>query len=293
MSTSTTHASHVSRAKINLTLHVGEVIADPQDLFYGYHPLDSLVAFSDLGDELSGVASDNLDLQITGAFAHELAGIEDNLIVKAYRAVARETELPPLAFSLVKNLPVAAGIGGGSANAAAALRLICAYTDIDPARLQRMALGLGADVPVCLLSQTAHMTGIGETVRSLQGLGQHAAVLVNPGVAVSTAAVFKAFDVAPIRRTPRPQKQSGSLLERVLDGRNDLESFAIAAAPVIESVLKVLREQSGCQLARMSGSGATCFGLFPSLTDARQVAENMKNTHTDWWVQAVMLGEAT
>jgi len=270
-----------ARAKINLTLHVGRVIKDPHDPFFGYHPLDSLVVFADIGDHITMSASDKTSLTIDGAFSTGLTAGDDNLILRALSAA----KAGPQAVRLEKNLPVSAGIGGGSANAAAILRL-CGVDD--PATI----VGLGADVPVCLTSQTAHMTGIGEDVSLLPNMGTLQALLVNPGVAVSTGAIFKAFDAGTdIRETPRPMKTSGDLLARALDGRNDLEPIAISQAPIIGDVLRLLASQSGCQLARMSGSGATCFGIFENETFLRGAKATLQKQAPDWWCQAAVLGE--
>jgi len=206
----------------------------------------------------------------------------DNLILRALTAA----KAAPQYVTLEKHLPVSAGIGGGSANAAAVLRM-CGVDDL------HTAISLGADVPVCLRSETAHMTGIGEDVTLMPDMGQLHALLVNPRVAVSTAAIFKAFDASPdIRQTPRPMKISGDLLSRALDGRNDLEPIAIAQAPVIGDVLRLLASQPGCQLARMSGSGATCFGLFESDRALRKAEVVIRAQAPDWWCEATLLGDA-
>lgn len=272
----------IARAKINLTLHVGRVIKDPADAFYGYHPLDSLVVFADFGDALGMTPADKTELSIDGPFGEGLRAEKDNLILRALAAAKAK----PHSVDLEKNLPISAGIGGGSANAAAILRM-CGVDDMS------MATALGADVPVCLLSKTAHMTGIGEEVKVMPNMGQLHAVLVNPRVAVSTGTIFKAFDAAPdIRETPRPMKASGDLLARALDGRNDLEPIAIGEAPIIGDVLRLLASQNGCQLARMSGSGATCFGLFESGTACLRAEAAIKAQAPEWWCRAAILGEA-
>lgn len=274
--------SQKARAKINLTLHVGRVIKDPSDPFYGYHPLDSLVVFADIADALEMAPAKATALSISGPFGAGLTAEKDNLILRALTAA----KAGPQDVHLIKNLPISAGIGGGSANAAAVLRM-CGIDDL------RIAIGLGADVPVCLRSETAHMTGIGEDVTPMPHLGHLHAVLINPGVAVSTGGIFKAFDAAPnIRETPRPMKSSGDLLARALDGRNDLEPIAIAQAPVIGDVLRLLASQNGCQLARMSGSGATCFGLYESGTSAFRAQATIKGQAPNWWCEAVTLGDA-
>ncbi len=260
---------------------MGRVIKDPSDPFYGYHPLDSLVVFADIGDELEMIAAEKTALSIGGPFGMGLTADGDNLILRALTAA----NASPQYVTLEKHLPVSAGIGGGSANAAAVLRM-CGIDNL------HTAVSLGADVPVCLRSETAHMTGIGEDVTLMPGMGQLHALLVNPRVAVSTASIFKAFDAAPdVSQTPRPMKTSGDLLSRALDGRNDLEPIAIAQAPVIGDVLRMLASQTGCQLARMSGSGATCFGLFESDRTLRKAEAAIRAQAPEWWCVATLLGD--
>ena len=271
-----------ARAKINLTLHVGRVIKDPSDPYYGYHPLDSLVVFADIGDELEIFDAEKTTLSIGGPFGMGLTAEGDNLILRALKAANAN----PQSVTLEKHLPVSAGIGGGSANAAAILRM-CDIDDVG------MAVSLGADVPVCLRSETAHMTGIGEDVTLIPDMGQLHALLVNPRVAVSTGAIFKAFDASTdIRETPRPMRANGDLLSRALDGRNDLEPIAMAQAPVIGDVLRMLASQNGCQLARMSGSGATCFGVFESSRALRKAEAAIRAQAPEWWCVATLLGDA-
>ena len=271
-----------ARAKINLTLHVGRVIKDPSDPYYGCHPLDSLVVFADIGDELEIFDAEKTTLSIGGPFGMGLTAEGDNLILRALKAA----NASPQSVTLEKHLPVSAGIGGGSANAAAILRM-CDIDDVG------MAVSLGADVPVCLRSETAHMTGIGEDVTLIPDMGQLHALLVNPRVAVSTGAIFKAFDASPdIRETPRPMRANGDLLSRALDGRNDLEPIAMAQAPVIGDVLRMLASQNGCQLARMSGSGATCFGVFESSRALRKAEAAICAQAPEWWCVATLLGDA-
>lgn len=226
-------------------------------------------------------AAEKTTLSIGGPFGIGLTADGDNLILRALTAA----KAGPQYVTLKKHLPVSAGIGGGSANAAAVLRM-CGVDEL------HIAVALGADVPVCLRSETAHMTGIGEDVTLMPGMGHLHALLVNPRVAVSTAAIFKAFDAAPdIRETPRPMKISGDLLSSALDGRNDLEPIAIAQAPIIGDVLRVLASQNGCQLARMSGSGATCFGVFENDRALRRAEAAIRAQAPDWWVQPTLLGD--
>lgn len=273
-----------------MTLHVGRIITDPADPFYRYHPLDSLVVFADIGDDLTAAQSDGLSLSIDGPFAGDLSADADNLILRAYHAVAAKADIAPLSFTLRKNLPVASGIGGGSADAAAALRIMQGLVTLPDNIWRDIALSLGADVPVCLGSITTHMSGIGQDLTPWPDLGVVHAVMVNPGVALSTARIFKTFDNAAPRETPRPQKYSGMLLERARDGRNDLQTPAIDTAPVIADVIQTLSAQGGCDLARMSGSGATCFGLFEDAQAAALAAATIKDNHPTWWCVATTLG---
>lgn len=284
-----------ARAKINLTLHIGRAIMDPRDMFYAYHPLDSLVVFADLADKLQVQPGDKTDLKVQGPFVDTLCadvGYAENLVLKAYRMVARECALPPLIFTLEKNLPVAAGIGGGSANAAAALRLLRHWAALPEAVWQRFCLALGADVPVCFASRSARMTGIGADVQPLADLNRVAAVLIYPNVALSTADIFSTFDESSVAEPmPRLQKSKGSLLERAVGGCNSLQAVASRKCPQIPLILQALTAQKGCALARMSGSGSTCFGLFHGLDMAEQAAQVLSGAHPDWWVQSTLLGD--
>jgi len=264
----------LARAKVNLTLHVGAKRDD------GYHGVDSLVVFADIGDELRFKPAPKTQLTIHGA--DELPTDGSNLILKAMEALYA----PPHHIELDKRLPVSAGLGGGSANAAAVLREFKSALSG-----HELAFNLGADIPVCLASKTAMMRGIGEDVTPLGGLGQLSAVLVNPGVAVSTGAIFNAMDAAPRAIVPRVTSQSGSLLSRALSGENEMQDFAIVQAPIISDVLRALAQQSGCELARMSGSGATCFGLFRSDAQAAAAAKTISAGQSNWWVRACRLGD--
>jgi 4-diphosphocytidyl-2-C-methyl-D-erythritol kinase len=287
--------SKLARAKVNLTLHVGRIIADVTDPYYGYHPLDSLVVFADIGDQLTAKPASKTTLTMTGPFAKGLEAEADNLILRAIAATRAYADVPHFDITLVKNLPVSAGLGGGSANAAAMLRILQKCVTLSDDLWSKIALSLGADVPVCLLSRSAHMTGIGEGVINIEGLAQTPAVLVNPRVPTPTGAVFQAFDKqtglnAP-RETPRPQLSEGDMLARSLDGRNDLEPPAIAAVPLINDVLRVLSVQSGSQIARMSGSGASCFALFERQAQAELAAKTIAKSHPNWWVTPCRFGE--
>ncbi|GLQ20166.1 4-(cytidine 5'-diphospho)-2-C-methyl-D-erythritol kinase [Algimonas porphyrae] len=263
-------------AKVNLTLHVGAAIASGDRA--GYHPVDSLVVFADMGDAIRFEPSEASMLEIDGPFSCGLSADTDNLILRTLTAC----DAPPQRVRLTKCLPVSAGLGGGSANAAAVLRMFDPNNQVDGARI-------GADIPVCRLSRTAMMRGIGERVTAVPGLGQVPAVLVNPGIAVSTARVFSRFDAAPRAAEPVSTAQTGSLLDRALSGRNDLQPVAIADVPIIEIVIAAIADQPGCQLARMSGSGASVFGLFD--TDAAAQAAAKVLSARGWWSVATRLGD--
>ena len=272
-------------AKINLWLHVTGRRPD------GRHELDSLVAFADVGDRLSAAPADALSLSLSGPFAAALGRGADNLVLKAVRTLAAHCGVPAAAaLHLEKHLPVASGIGGGSADAAAALRL-CArlwQADIGEGALLDLALGLGADIPVCLLQRTARMTGIGERLAPLEPPPPPApAILVNPGVAVSTGQVF---DALAGRFSPPAKVRDGDLAARAGLNRNDLEAPAIGLAPAIADVLAALRAAPGIRLARMSGSGATCFGLFGDDGAAEDAARRIRAARPAWWVAACRIG---
>ncbi|MEQ8341877.1 MAG: 4-(cytidine 5'-diphospho)-2-C-methyl-D-erythritol kinase [Marinovum algicola] len=262
-------------AKINLTLHVTGQRAD------GYHLLDSLVVFAGVGDVLRVAPADEMSLRVTGPMAAGVPEDARNLCWKAAEAFGA-----PVRIELEKHLPAAAGIGGGSSDAAAVLR---AMETIYGRPFSGDALRLGADVPVCLLAHAARMSGIGEQVLPLSQPPMDA-VLVNPGVAVSTPAVFKALrsrDNPPMTDWPLDGR-SDSTLAWLRTMRNDLEPPAIGVQPVIGRVLTALDEE-GADLARMSGSGATCFGLFPDGSAATAAAAGLRAAHPDWWVVATTL----
>lgn len=268
----------VARAKINLTLHVGATLNEGR--FKGYHPLDSLVVFADFGDVLTFSPSEDPDFKIQGEFAGKLTADPDNLVTRALKLCGAENHV----VTLTKSIPVSAGLGGGSANAAAVLRLFDPEERVD-------SVALGADVPVCRGTCTTMMRGIGECVDVLPGLGQVFAVLVNPRISVSTGAIFHAFDTRQNTGELLATQMHGTLLERAKAGRNDLEPFAIEQAPIIQQVLESLRATPNCQLARMSGSGATCFALYGSEADAQNSANLLSESHPDWWVKCCRLGD--
>ena len=265
-------------AKVNLFLHVTGRRPD------GYHLLDSLAVFADAADGLSAGPGDGLSLRITGPWGASLAAEPDNLVLRAARALAEAGGVAPrAALVLEKHLPVASGIGGGSADAAAALRLLSRAWGLGagPEELRRVAAGLGADVPVCVGSRPAVMRGVGEQLRPAPVLPPCGIVLVNPGVAVPTQAVFRArqggFSAEAV--LPDSWPDLPAMLASLGPTRNDLQYAAIGLCPVIADVLAWLR-QAGCLLCRMSGSGATCFALCPTPAAAARVAATVP---LGWW----------
>jgi 4-diphosphocytidyl-2-C-methyl-D-erythritol kinase len=273
-------------AKINLFLHVIGRRAD------GFHDLQSLVAFADIGDVLHAARDDALSLTIEGPFADGLAAEADNLVLRAARAAgARLGVTGGARFRLTKNLPVASGIGGGSADAAAALRAMLAlHGDIAHAELLDIAAFLGSDIPVCVASGAALMEGRGERVSALPPLPQTPILLVNPGVSVATADVFRglANKNNPPATMPSPFASFDDLVGFLRTTRNDLEAPARNVAPVIGEVLAALSRE-GAAFTRMSGSGATCFGLFASPADATHAADAIARAQPGWWSKAGVL----
>lgn len=285
-------AEEFAPAKINLTLRVLGRRAD------GYHDLASLVVFARVGDRLALAPSDTLSLSVRGPNAAAAGSVEDNLIMKAGRALAQRVERLRLGhFMLDKRLPVAAGIGGGSADAAAALRLLARANGLaaSNAHLFEAGRATGADVPVCLDPRPRLMRGIGDVLSPPLALPKLAAVLVNPGIAVATKDVFGRLNLAPGQTWAAesaadiPTKRE-ALLAFIATQPNDLEPAAIALEPAIASVLDALRGLSDCRLARMSGSGSTCFALFSSQRTAAAAARSLSSAHPDWWVRATTLG---
>jgi 4-diphosphocytidyl-2-C-methyl-D-erythritol kinase len=285
-----------ARAKINLYLHVVGRRAD------GYHLLDSLVVFADLGDRLRIEPSEGLSLAIDGPFGAGLSAGDDNLVLRAARALATALAEKGLAagggaMRLTKHLPVASGIGGGSADAAAALIGLARLWRVPEGAVDLMQIGLslGADLPVCLAGRPCFMGGIGEALEPAPPLPPASLLLVNPGIAVSTPSVFKARS-GPFSEPARWRDSLSSLaaLTARLDRcRNDLEAPAMAIGPVIGEVLTSLRKLPSLSIARMSGSGATCFGLFEDPAQAHQAASRLKAAHPSWWVaSAPMLTRA-
>ena len=274
-------------AKVNLYLHVTGRRGD------GYHLLDSLAVFPDIGDRLSVRPAPALSLEVTGPFAADLAAGEDNLVLAAARALVASGREGPAqdgagaALTLEKNLPVASGIGGGSADAAAALRLLARFW-ARAGDLTAIAARLGADVPVCLGARAARMSGIGTDLAPPPRLPEAGIILANPGIALSTKDVFAArtgaFSDTPT--LPAGWGDAAAMAADLAALGNDLEAPAIALCPHVGIVLAALRALPGALLARMSGSGATCFALFATAAAARAAARALSR---DWWVKAGVL----
>lgn len=284
-------------AKVNLSLRILGRRAD------GYHELDSLVAFAGVGDALTLLPGAESGITISGPFAAGLSVAADNLVLKAEDAL--RDQVPGLRsgrFLLVKRLPVASGIGGGSADAAAALRLLARLNGLpaDAPVLYAAAARIGADVPICLAAKTRIMQGIGERLGPPLRLPRLFALLVNPGVAVETAAVFRDLGLLPGQEhaagasafaldRPHAASQEAFATALAVSG-NDLEAPARAVAPVIGEVLALLAALPGCRLARMSGSGATCFALFDDCRASAAAARMLAGRQPGWWIKPTVLG---
>lgn len=281
-------------AKINLFLHVGAPAAD------GYHPLCSLMLFADTGDRVSIHDADALSFHIEGHFAGALVAEADNLVMRAARALMAKARgpQPPFGLSLQKMLPVAAGLGGGSSDAGAALRLVRETLGlaVSDEELEAIAGSLGADGAACLWGRPVMAQGRGEVLSAAPGLPPLEAVLVNPRVAVSTPAVYRAFDEAGQFGdvTPPPLPDAFESVEEVAAWagmmRNDLEAPAVGLAPDIGDVLAILAYEPEVLLARMSGSGATCFALCGSDIEADALADRVSQMRPRWWVRRCRLG---
>ena len=288
-----------ARAKVNLTLAVLGRRAD------GYHVLDSLVAFAGVADRVTLEPGVALSLEVDGPTAAGAGAIADNLVVKAALALARRRPGLTLGhFRLTKNLPIAAGIGGGSSDAAAALRLLAKANSLplgDSAVLEA-ARETGSDVPVCLEGKTRWMRGAGESLSAPVDLPAMAAMLVNPRVATPTADVFRALALEPGTVAAYDDTLAAAILARrdadpidlIAEGRNDLEPPSITLRPIIGEALALMEAQPGCRLARMSGSGATVFGLFDSADAASMARSAIEAAQPSWWsVDTTLAGSAS
>jgi len=281
-------------AKVNLFLHVGAPAAD------GYHPLCSLMVFADLGDRLAVRPADSLSVSVTGPFGRALAEEPDNLVLRAAHALLARLRrpCPPARLALDKRLPVASGLGGGSSDAGAALRLLrdAWAPELADAELEAVAAGLGADGSACLWGRPVLAEGRGERLSPAPGLPVMDAVLVRPGVALSTAAVYAGLDAAGVFGdvAPPPMPDAFESVEEVAGwlrgARNDLEGPAVALAPEVGDVLATLADEPEALIARMSGSGATCFALCPGDLEAEGLAERLEALRPNWWIRRCRLG---
>lgn len=286
-----TAVRRLAPAKVNLFLHVGPVERD------GYHPLASLVAFADVGDRLSVEPAERLSLTVAGPFAEALRDESDNLVLRAVRALGQAAGVgePGLALTLDKQLPVAAGLGGGSSDAGAALILARDALDlpVDDAALARIAADLGADGPMCLHARAAWARGRGDVLTFEPCLPPLAALLVNPGALSPTGAVYRAFDQGPPAEadTPAPPLDwTASGVAAWLCGlRNDLQAPAVALTPAIGQVLAAVADLPGARLTRMSGSGATVFALFDTPEAAAVAGDALSAARPGWWVRPTVL----
>jgi 4-diphosphocytidyl-2-C-methyl-D-erythritol kinase len=287
-------SSALAPAKVNLFLHVGPLAAD------GYHPLSSLVVFADAGDHVSVSLAETPEFLVEGPFAVALAGEADNLVLQAVRGLERAADvaMPPLRILLRKELPVAAGLGGGSSDAGAALKTVDDLLGLGLAEemLEAIAAGLGADGPMCLKATPALAEDRGDRLSPAPGLPPVHAVLVNPGVPSPTGAVYRAYDDAGApggadRPTLPDRFETVEDLAAFLAGcRNDLEAPAVALAPEIGTVLDVLKAEPETLFARMSGSGATCFALCEGELEARSLTARLERERPGWWIRPCRLG---
>lgn len=279
-------------AKVNLYLHVTDQRDD------GYHELDSLVVFAGINDVIEISPADDLRLGFDGPFGGDLPPGPENLALKAAARLAEATGITKgAAIGLEKRLPVASGIGGGSANAAAVLNGLMAFWQVDPKSvdLYGLALELGADVPVCLYGRSAFVGGVGEEIRRAPAMPPAWLVLVNPGVALSTQAVFDARqgEFAGDGRFEESPATATQLAEILAERENGLTKGAVRLQPSIADVLEALEAAEDCLLARMSGSGATCFGLFEDAGSAARAAAVLSQSQPGWWVRATPLLDDT
>ena len=280
----------LARAKINLYLHVVGRRAD------GYHLLDSLIVFAETGDKIAAAPAAELSLKIDGPFAGKLVADADNLVLRAARGLQELTGTKAgAAITLTKNLPVASGIGGGSADAATTLQALAALWKVIPDQdaLAKLALGLGADVPVCLAGRPSFIGGIGEEIMPAGKLPAAHLLLVNPGIATPTPAVFKTRTggFSPAARWSEPPRDAAALAHALGERRNDLTEAAIRVTPAIRDVLAAIAATRDVLLTRLSGSGATCFGLYATAEAAAVARDAVRAAHPGWWAVAAPIAK--
>ena len=284
-------AVRLAPAKVNLFLHVAPVEAD------GYHPLATLAAFADLGDRLTVERAERLSLSVTGPFADALGDEGDNLVLRAVRALGAAAGIgePPLRITLDKQLPIAAGLGGGSSDAGAALKGArdALGLSLDDAALAEIAAVVGADGPMCLHGRAAWATGRGDRLDFEPALPALPCLLVNPGAASPTASVYRGYDAGPVGAADRPPPPDAWTPQAVIawlgEQRNDLEAAAAALQPAIGQALAEVQALPGVRLVRMSGSGATVFGLFDTASAVGEAARALRSRRADWWIRETVL----
>ena len=281
--------TETAKAKINLALHVLGRRSD------GYHELDSIVAFADIGDQLTITISDELSLNCAGMFGPVIPNDGENIILKAWHVLdslfaAKALVLPTVQVDLIKNLPVASGIGGGSADAAAMLRGLLRLTNqtLTGEEIAGLAKDLGADVPVCFHETACRMQGIGEIITPLSITLPRAIVLINPLLPCSTASVFTYLGLA----VGQPHLNALDL-NLPSQWRNDLTDAALSAQPAVNSVLHALQSEPTFSSVGMSGSGATCFGLVSGMAQASAATARLSIKNPNWWVRAAELGSGS
>ncbi|MBN8521767.1 MAG: 4-(cytidine 5'-diphospho)-2-C-methyl-D-erythritol kinase [Alphaproteobacteria bacterium] len=273
----------IAPAKLNLFLHI---TGKRQD---GYHLLESLVVFTDIADHVRITATGQTDFQVTGSFAHLTGAMEHNLVYRAYQAYesAIQRDLKTV-LSLEKNIPVGAGLGGGSSDAAAALRLLHRLYGSTKIDIEKMALTLGADVPVCLQTRAQIMRGVGEKIHTLSTFPRLPVLMIWPDVICETASVFKAlsFTPAPPVSIPNKFETADEVIGFLAETRNDLEKTAMNICPAIQTVLEEMRAQKGIRLARMTGSGSACFGICDDFDVAEHAKSYLGKKYPSWWCHA-------
>ncbi|MBM3502889.1 MAG: 4-(cytidine 5'-diphospho)-2-C-methyl-D-erythritol kinase [Alphaproteobacteria bacterium] len=274
-------------AKVNLCLHVLGRRPD------GYHELASLAVFAGVSDEIELRPSDRWSIEVRGPFSRGVPATDANLVVRAARALATQLGVSDaLAVVLTKNVPVAAGLGGGSSDAATTLRALPALWGraVDSDRLRSLGAALGADIPFCLGDEVCVLGGAGDRLTPVLGWPALSTVLVNAGKPLETRAVFSAWQAPGSGPLSRPPTDSAGIWRFMGAVRNDLTAAAIGLDPTIAEVLAALDRTTGCRVARMSGSGGTCFALYGSEGEAADAANELKSVHSSWWVRATRLG---
>ena len=272
----------IAHAKVNLTLHVVGQRAN------GYHELQSLVCLTEFGDQIHLSPAADFSFQVIGPYAAGIPVDESNLVVQAAKFMAQKhSKTLDCQIILEKNLPMASGIGGGSSDAAAVMKALSQYWSVQLPNVDEL-MALGADIPVCVTTGLTLMQGVGEDVTHLSAAPNWGVVLVNPNVGVSTPAVFDALNS---KQNPSMQDVAANCVDTAWlgDQRNDLEPPAMAMVPEVATVIEAISAAPQCRVARMSGSGATCFGLFTDIKYADEAASHLQQAHPDWWVISTVL----